>query len=99
MRSKCASSWVAASTSRERGPIRSPMNEVRWHVSALLLAVLVAGCFSPEIYAAKRRQELLRLYPPGTARADVQARFEPLTPELAALRPADGWSAESTSAA
>jgi hypothetical protein len=59
--------------------------------SAVCLGITLVGCASREEYAAKRRQRLLALYPPGTTtRADVQNRWGK-PPELSETRPASGW--------
>jgi hypothetical protein len=60
--------------------------------SALCLGIALCGCTSPEEYAARRRQQLLASYPPGTTtRMDVQNRWSK-QPELSETRPASGWS-------
>jgi hypothetical protein len=60
--------------------------------ATLCLGMTFGGCVSPEKYAAKRRQPLLALYPPGkTTRAEVQDRMG-TQPELSEMRPAAGWS-------
>lgn len=60
--------------------------------SALCLGISLGGCASPQEYAAKRRQQLLALYPPGkTTREDVQKRWA-IRPELSETRPTSGWS-------
>lgn len=62
--------------------------------SVLGLVITLGGCASPEKYEAKRRQQLLALYPPGkTTRAEVQKKWAAWStrPELSETRPASGW--------
>src|SRR5262245_23941922 len=63
--------------------------------SALCLCLTFIGCASPEEYAARRREKLLEVYPPGTTtRAEVQRKLAPWSdgPQLSETRPASGWS-------
>jgi hypothetical protein len=62
---------------------------------ALAIPVVSAGCSSAADYDPKvRRDRLLAIYPPGqTTRADVQKKWEPISPEFTVARPADGWAA------
>lgn len=70
---------------------RSMVRVCRAGVAALLL--LLGACASLETHALQRSAELRLLYPPGaTARADVQSRFGPITPNLSATRPGAGWA-------
>src|SRR5437867_2786498 len=59
----------------------------------LFALVISSGCVSYERHAEARRQRLLSLYPPGiSTRADVQARWGRINPEISELRPAGGWA-------
>jgi hypothetical protein len=61
--------------------------------TVLAAAAVSAGCSSRGAHDPKvRRERLLAIYPPGhTARADVQKKWAPTTPELTVVRPTDGW--------
>ena len=63
------------------------MNRARW--TALLGGVAFAACAFTE---QGRSDRLREMYPQGTARADVIARFK-AEPKISELRPAAGWVA------
>jgi hypothetical protein len=58
----------------------------------LLMLSMSAGCVSHD--PATRRQQLLELYPPGvTSLNDVHSKWQPASPLISAIRPADDWPA------
>lgn len=63
-------------------------------IFGLLLAFCFAGCTSYEVHAARRSEELRRIYPIGITRSDVQNKWGASRPDFTALRPAGGWESE-----
>jgi hypothetical protein len=78
------------------------MNHTRTFTRFCLVAGLVfvlTGCVSPTDNAARRREQLLAIYPPGKAtRMDVQQKWSPVRPDLSETRPTSGWSAAANPA-
>jgi hypothetical protein len=63
----------------------APMGRRRIGVSSVVVTLLALGsaCSYDADYAAKRREDLLALYPPGTLmRTEVRARFHDRPPLL-----------------
>jgi hypothetical protein len=75
--------------------IAAPCTLQRSQAKALAIALVslsvLNACSSPESYVAERRERLLELYPVGTPRAQVQAKFDPIEPDFSEVRPAAGW--------
>lgn len=68
------------------------MIKVAFTLFSLIAAAFLTGCQSYD--PAVRRQKLLEIYPPGqTTRAEVQAKWSPINPDVSATRPVEGWSA------
>ena len=65
-------------------------------LSMLVFAVaLLSGCksvSSPQ-YAAERTAKLREMYPPGTSKQAVQAKWQQTKPDFTASRPSNGWEA------
>ncbi len=68
---------------------------IRPRILAIALLLITACTGSPQ-YAARRREGLLSVYPPGTlTRADVRSRFHGKAPTDSTTRPAEGWITSS----
>jgi hypothetical protein len=64
---------------------------------ALCPFLLIAACAYDADYAAKRREGLLSVYPPGTlTQADVHSRFKGRAPTGSFTRPVGGWAASTS---
>ena len=60
-----------------------------------LLSWIVAafGCESHQDYVAARTAALRKMYPQGTAREEVQAKWGAINPDFSTSRPVAGWDA------
>ncbi len=61
--------------------------------SILPVFLIATGCASVQDHAAKRTDLLRQVYPAGTSRQAVQAKWGKIKPDFSASRPANGWQA------
>jgi hypothetical protein len=65
-------------------------------LSMLVFAVaFLGGCksVSSEQYVAQRTARLRQMYPAGTSKQSVQAKWGRIKPDFSASRPSNGWDA------
>lgn len=59
------------------------------------MGVALLGCKSLDQRTAERTARLREMYPPGTTRAEVQAKWGATQPDFCASRPSAGWQAHT----
>jgi hypothetical protein len=57
----------------------------------LALSSILSACASYQEHAARRTARLREIYPQGTSRKQVQAKWGQINPDFSASRPPNGW--------
>src|SRR5947209_2965065 len=68
-------------------------NQLKCIPLLVFVVVLLFGCKSPEQNAAERTARLREMYPAGTSKEAIQAKWAQTKPDISASRPSSGWNA------
>jgi hypothetical protein len=79
---------------KQRQERRGSFADMRGILTRILpVFLLVTGCASVHDHPSKRTDQLRQIYPAGTSRQAVQAKWGKIKPDFSASRPANGWQA------